>query len=109
MTDFTKLVIEIIKEIPEGKVMSYGGIAKAAGNPRGARQVSRILHSMTKSHNLPWHRIINSKGEISLTDEGLVRQREMLEAEGVKVTKEKKIDLKVYGYEVLICDELDWI
>ncbi|WP_250858522.1 MGMT family protein [Oceanirhabdus seepicola] len=109
MTEFTKSVIEIITGIPAGKVMTYGGIATAAGNSRGARQVSRILHSMSKTHNLPWHRIINSKGEISLTGEGLELQTKLLEEEGVQVHKGNKVDLKKYRYEVMICDDLDWI
>lgn len=109
MTEFTKSVIEIIKSIPEGRVMTYGGIARAAGNPRGARQVSRALHSMSRSHNLPWHRVINSKGEISMEGEALKTQRELLESEGIQFINEKRLSLKKYEYEVLICDELDWI
>ncbi|WBW96782.1 MGMT family protein [Oceanirhabdus sp. W0125-5] len=109
MTEFTKNVIDIIKGIPVGKVMTYGGIAKSAGNPRGARQVSRILHSMSKTHDLPWHRIINSKGEISLTGEGLELQKKLLEEEGVEIHQNNKVNLKKYDYEVIICDDLDWI
>ena len=61
MNPFTERVINIIKSIPIGKVMSYGQIAKVAGSPRGARQVVRILHSMSEKHKLPWHRVINAK------------------------------------------------
>ena len=46
---FTERAVAIIKQIPEGKVMTYGQIADLAGSPRGARQVVRILHSMSKS------------------------------------------------------------
>jgi len=95
MTDFTIQVIDIIKNIPYGKVMTYGQIAAYAGNPRGARQVSRILHSMSNSHNLPWHRVINSKGSISLTGEAGFIQGELLSNEGIPVIN-KKIDLKKY-------------
>lgn len=93
MTDFTKDVIEIIKSIPKGQVMTYGQIAICAGNPRGARQVSRILHSMSNLHKLPWHRVINSKGGISLTGEPGFIQASMLSEEGIAVIN-KKIDLK---------------
>ncbi|UCC21332.1 MAG: MGMT family protein, partial [Promethearchaeota archaeon] len=44
-TDFTERIIQIIKNIPKGKVLTYGFVAKLAGNPRAARQVSWILHS----------------------------------------------------------------
>ncbi|WP_411053920.1 MGMT family protein, partial [Tritonibacter sp. SIMBA_163] len=68
MQPFTKKVIEIMKNIPEGKVMSYGQVARTAGSPRAARQVARILHSMSQKHGIPWHRIVNAKGEIAIKD-----------------------------------------
>lgn len=99
MTDFTEDVLSIIKSIPKGFVMTYGQIAAYAGNPRGARQVSRILHSMTAKHKLPWHRVINSKGTISLTGEAGFVQGQMLAAEGIIVFN-KKIDLKKHLYVI---------
>jgi len=98
MTDFTKQVLDIIKSIPEGKVMTYGQIAAIAGSPRSARQVSRILHSMSGAHKLPWHRVINSKGGISLPGEAGFVQAEMLLHEGIKV-QNKQINLKEYLYQ----------
>ena len=95
-SDFTLDIIKIIKNVPSGKVLTYGLVAKLAGNPRGARQVSRILYSLTKKFNLPWHRIINSKGEISLKFEGGEQQRMLLEREGVEFSTNQKIDLKKY-------------
>ncbi|XMB72909.1 MGMT family protein [Mycoplasmatota bacterium WC30] len=95
MTEFTLQVIDIIKGIPKGKVMTYGQIAANAGNPWGSRQVSRILHSMSSSYGLPWHRVINSKGEISLKGEGKFIQEELLFSEGIEV-KNGKIDLNTY-------------
>ena len=100
MTKFTEDVLEIIKMIPRGKIMTYGQIAALANSPRGARQVSRILHSMSFKHNLPWHRVINSKGGISLTGEPGFIQTEMLIAEGVQVIN-KKIDLKKYLFKLI--------
>ena len=97
MTEFTESVLEIISSIPRGYVMTYGQIAAYANNPRGARQVSRILHSMSEKHNLPWWRVINSKGSISLTGEGGYIQGELLIQEGIEVIN-KKIDLKKHLY-----------
>lgn len=74
--------------------MTYGQVAAAAGSPRGARQVVRILHSMSEKYQLPWHRVINIKGEISLTDGN---QQELLEMEGVHF-KNGKVDLTVYRW-----------
>ena len=99
MNEFTKEVIDIISNIPSGKVMSYGGIAKMANNPRGARQVTRILHTMSKKHNLPWHRVVNSKGKISIPDEeGANEQRSRLIAEGVEVSENFKINLTKFQW-----------
>lgn len=95
MNPFTERVIDIIKAIPQGKVMTYGQIAKEAGSPRGARQVVRILHTMSAKHNLPWHRVINIKGEIAIPDEeSAYSQRTMLEAEGVYFRFNGLVDLK---------------
>ncbi|PLR95133.1 MGMT family protein [Bacillus sp. T33-2] len=99
MSTFTELVIAIIKEIPEGRVMTYGQIARLAGSPRGARQVVRILHSMSHKYNLPWHRVINSKGEIGLRDdESFHVQKLSLESEGIEFIDERTINLQAYQY-----------
>lgn len=100
MQPFTAQVIHIISSIPEGKVMTYGQIAKEAGSPRAARQVVRILHSMSRKYQLPWHRVVNSKGEIALQDdEGASLQRLLLESEGVYIQMEGRIDLGQYQHQ----------
>ncbi len=100
MTDFTKEVIKIIKDIPEGKVMSYGQIARLAGNQRAARQVSRVLHSMSQKHDLPWHRVVNKDGKIAINKENLAQlQIQLLEKEGIEFNHLYQIDMEVYAYE----------
>ena len=100
MTEFTRKVLTVIKSIPHGRVMSYGQIAAECGNIRAARQVARILHSMSKKYNLPWHRVINSKGKISLKSiEHNETQRIMLENEGIVFNVNDEIDFKIYGYD----------
>lgn len=101
MVPFTKRVVGIILDIPVGRVMTYGQVARVAGNPRGARQVARILHSMSAKYELPWHRIINAQGGISTPSDreekgGL--QRELLETEGVEFLENGKVDLQVYRW-----------
>lgn len=99
MNSFTQRSIAIIQHIPPGKVMTYGQIARLAGSPRGARQVVRILHSMSEKYHLPWHRVINAKGEIGLTDdESASVQRLLLDSEGVEVRRGKIIDLDEYQH-----------
>jgi methylated-DNA-protein-cysteine methyltransferase-like protein len=99
METFTERAINIIKSIPTGTVMTYGQIAKLAGSPRGARQVVRILHSMSKKHRLPWHRVVNSKGQIGFTDdESFQVQKMSLESEGIQFINENCINLKQYQF-----------
>ena len=96
---FYERVIEIIKSIPEGKVATYGEIADYADNPRAARQVAYILNSSWRKHNLPWHRVINSKGSISLPkDRGYELQKKLLKREGIIFDKGDRIDLKRFQW-----------
>ncbi|MFD1708870.1 MGMT family protein [Siminovitchia sediminis] len=105
MKDFTKKVIETISEIPPGRVASYGQIASIAGNPRAARQVGRILHSMSAKHSLPWHRVVNAKGEVVHFKAD--RQRELLIKEGVEIDVHGRIKMEQFRW-MGPADE-DWI
>ena len=97
---FTQRVLKVIKSIPEGKVLSYGRVAALAGNSRGARQVSRILHSMSGKHDLPWHRVVNCRGKISLAPgRGYELQRALLESEGVCFSLAHTIELETYLWQ----------
>lgn len=99
MTPFTSQVISIIQHIPEGKVMTYGQIAALAGSPRAARQVVRILHSMSKKHKLPWHRVVNAKGQIGFADDEYFQiQKFSLESEGIEFGMNDRIDLGKYQF-----------
>jgi methylated-DNA-protein-cysteine methyltransferase related protein len=91
---FTDRVVNIIKNIPRGKVTTYGIIAIRAGNPRGARQVAWILHSSSTKYDLPWHRVVNQRGEISFRPSpDFSLQRCLLEEEGVMFDKRGRVDL----------------
>jgi methylated-DNA-protein-cysteine methyltransferase-like protein len=97
MNPFTEKVMTIIKAIPEGKVMTYGQIAARAGNSRAARQVARILHSMSRKYHLPWHRVINAKGQIVIKDDATYHEQILsLELEGVEVSTTGKVNLEKY-------------
>jgi len=97
MTDNTKKIIEQILAVPRGKVSSYGAVAAKAGLKNGARQTVRVLHSMSEKYVLPWHRIIRADGRIALEGEGRTLQITLLRGEGVKVSKDGKIDMKKFG------------
>ncbi len=97
---FHQKVVKVIKNIPRGKVATYGQIAALAGSPRAARQVVRALHTSSDKEKLPWHRVINSKGKISLKpNSGYEIQKAMLEDEKVIFAADDSIDLKKYLWQ----------
>ena len=73
----------VVGAIPPGSVATYGQVAELAGLPRGARRVGQALSRLPPGTRLPWHRVINAAGTVSLGGTGAARQRAMLEAEGV--------------------------
>jgi methylated-DNA-protein-cysteine methyltransferase-like protein len=86
--DSTLRILAAIRAVPEGRVSSYRDIALMAGLPNGARQVARILHSLSEKESLPWHRIVKADGRIALGEgNGRELQIRLLCAEGVKVSK----------------------
>ena len=93
MQESSKRIIKIIRGIPRGHVLSYGEVARRAGFGNGARMVSRILHSASEKHDLPWHRVINSQGRISLTGHAYELQRSLLQNEGIEFGPADFIDL----------------
>jgi len=97
MTDNTRRIIERILAVPQGRVSSYRDVALKAGIPNGARQTVRILHSMSEKFNLPWHRIVRSDGFIGLEGEGKALQIKLLKSEGVKVSKDGKVDMDLFN------------
>lgn len=93
MNTFTKNAIKVILSVPKGKVLSYGHVALLTGSPRGARQVAWILSGMSDKYNLPWHRIVNSKRQISMKDPmHFMEQKSRLENEGVVFDHNNTID-----------------
>jgi len=98
--NFTSEVIKLIKSIPKGKVATYGQIACLAGYCSSVRRVVWILHSCSKKEGLPWHRVVNQKGAISLNPgSGYELQKEMLQKEGIVFNKNDLIDLDRYLWE----------
>lgn len=84
-----------IRAIPKGKVSTYGGVARAAGFPRAARLVARIL---CRGFELPWQRVLGAGGEIKLRGDYAIEQRLRLEAEGVHF-RGRKVDMKAHEWK----------
>ncbi len=101
-------IYRCIKCIPEGKVATYGQIAKLI-DASGARQVGYALSSTPADMNLPWHRVINAKGEISQRSDGKAdsEQQTRLLAEGVMLNKHGRINLLQYRWQPSFEDFLD--
>ena len=100
MKQHYKQIWQTVNAIPKGKVASYGQIADLAGLPGRARLVGRALGSAPKEMNLPWQRVINSQGKISLPkgSEGFERQKALLQSEGVVVLN-GRIKLSEFGWQ----------
>ncbi len=98
-TELSQRIKRIIKRIPRGTVVTYAQVAALAGHPRAVRAVFWILHSSSAKAKLPWQRVINSKGRISLLPgNGYEEQRALLEGEGIVFELGGAIDLGRYQW-----------
>jgi len=92
--DLQLRIVRTLKRIPRGRVASYGQIAALSGNPRAARQVVRALHTASRAERLPWYRVVNAAGRISLSrGAGFEEQMSLLRREGVLADDSGQIDL----------------
>ncbi len=100
MSEFKSRVIKVIKNIPEGKVASYGQIAAMVGIPRAARQVGWILNKSNHTLNLPWWRVINNSGRITIkgSEFSVEDQKTFLLAEKVEVSDRFEVDMTKYRW-----------
>jgi len=93
-------ILEVIALIPYGKVATYGQIAKLAGIPKHARLVGYVLKHLDQESRIPWHRVINSQGKISvmrINEKGGNIQQQLLADEGIYLLN-NKINLKVFSW-----------
>jgi methylated-DNA-protein-cysteine methyltransferase-like protein len=93
------LIYQTVKQIPKGKVATYGEIAKLCGLIGQARQVGYALHSTPPHLKVPWQRVINAQGKISFpkTSDNYRKQKKLLQQDGI-VFKNNRIDLEKYGW-----------
>jgi methylated-DNA-protein-cysteine methyltransferase-like protein len=83
----------VVSRIPKGRVATYGQIARLAGLRGQARLVGYAMHALPAGTRVPWQRVVNARGEISLPGSSATRQRERLEREGVRFDARGRIDL----------------
>jgi len=98
MNQLTASIVQAIKRIPEGEVATYGQIAAMAGDPGATRLVVWALRAYSDGEKLPWHQVINGRGEISLRGEGAELQRALLEREGVRFDERGRIPLDLFRW-----------
>lgn len=91
-------IYAVIARIPRGRVATYGQIAALAGLPGRARQVGYALHALPPGSPIPWQRVINARGEVSLSGESAARQRALLAAEGVDIDPGGRVSLARYTW-----------
>lgn len=89
----------MVRRIPRGRVATYGQVAALAGLPGRARQVGYALHALPKATGVPWQRVVNAAGAISLRPmSGGISQRLLLEKEGVRFDAHDRISLSLFGW-----------
>ncbi|MBI4096839.1 MAG: MGMT family protein [Candidatus Levybacteria bacterium] len=104
MSPFKDRVVTIVRMVPYGKVASYGQVALYAGLPRAAREVGWILNQSEGKDDLPWWRVINNKGLISISgtkvSDPRSLQKKLLEAEEIEVSDEFEVDMEKYRWQI---------
>jgi methylated-DNA-protein-cysteine methyltransferase-like protein len=98
--DVNQRIWQVIVAIPKGRVTTYGAVAQKAGMSRAARRVGQSLRGLPSNTSIPWHRVVNAQGRISLPEGSASHstQRERLENEGVTFGTNGKISLLEYGW-----------
>lgn len=95
---FHAKVFALVRQVPSGRVTTYGDLAAALGSRTVARHVGFALAALTEE-DVPWHRVLNSRGSISEGDaERCASQKLLLELEGVKFSRAGRVDLKKFRY-----------
>jgi len=89
----------VVSRIPRGRVATYGQVARLAGLRGQARLVGYAMHALPAGTRVPWQRVVNARGEISLPGASAVRQRKLLEGEGVRFDARGRIDLDSFLWQ----------
>jgi len=103
--NFRQQVFQIVLNIPEGQVATYGQVAQILDKPRAARQVGWALASLygtPEQEIVPWWRVVNAKGYLSIRGEDVgakLKQKAMLISEGIEVDDEFMLDLEAYRWQ----------
>ena len=99
-SSFYEDIYAMVRRVPRGKVTTYGHIAALCGKPRAARTVGWALYALPDDADVPWQRVINARGEISISKVGLPPelQRALLEREGVEFDADGRVELRRWSW-----------
>lgn len=94
-------IYDVVREIPKGKVATYGQVAVYAGNPRWARVVGYALHNNPSPGIIPCHRVVNREGKVAeaFAFGGGETQRELLKKEGITFLPDGRVDMEKHCIE----------
>jgi methylated-DNA-protein-cysteine methyltransferase-like protein len=101
MSPFEKKILEIVRTIPRGRVMSYGQLALYAGSPSHAREAGNAMRTLGNEPDFPWWRVLNSAGKITIAgnpDASAELQQKLLKEEGVEFSVPFRLDMERYLY-----------
>ena len=91
-------VYKFVKQIPRGRVITYGALARALRLPGGARTAGRAMAATPSGKGIPWHRVVGARGKLLIREPYASLQRKLLESEGVKLL-ESRVDLKLHVWK----------
>ncbi|MCC2670676.1 MAG: Methylated-DNA-[protein]-cysteine S-methyltransferase binding protein [Armatimonadetes bacterium] len=89
----------VIRQIPAGRVTTYGEVARLAGFPRAAREVGWALRALPEGHDVPWWRVVNAAGTVTPRPCGAAEQVRRLRAEGIPIHEDYRLSLQEHGWE----------
>jgi methylated-DNA-protein-cysteine methyltransferase-like protein len=101
MTEFQRSLLNVVRQIPPGRVMSYGQVALYMGLPRAARQVGWALRSLEGTPDFPWWRVVNNAGRITIRGNYINSreiQRRLLEDDGIEISDSFQFDIERYRF-----------
>jgi methylated-DNA-protein-cysteine methyltransferase-like protein len=91
-------VYQLVQQIPRGRVVTYGALAKALRLPGGARTAGRAMASTPSGRGIPWHRVVGERGKILIRGPHALLQKKLLESEGVKLI-ESRVQLSLHAWK----------
>jgi methylated-DNA-protein-cysteine methyltransferase related protein len=97
---FAEAVRRVVRSVPPGQVTTYGRVAEAAGRPGAARAAGAVLRGLPDGTDVPWWRVVNRRGEITIPSSGHgdALQRALLETEGVQLSHDGRVEMDRYGW-----------